>query len=283
MVTHPLRVGLKVAQQIHSIDAQRDSWTVAEEAGFDHLWPFDHLIALGSDPAAPIFDGWTILGAIAATTKRIRIGLNVTGNPYRHPGVLAKIAVTIDHLSQGRLEVGMGAGWNEPEFQMYGLPFPRASDRIRMLDESIQAMKLLWTEPRATFPGRFYQLTEAIAEPKPVQRPHPPIWIGGSGPQHTLRVVAQHADVWNSNARSLEETHALATTLEAHCAKVGRDPATIRRSHNLRIDDADAALRQIETSRKAGFSEFLIFPARGDLRQGIEAAVRLLPRIRELS
>ena len=123
-----------------------------------------------SDP--PIFDGWTILGAVAENTKRTRIGLNVTGNPYRHPGLLAKIAVTVDHLSGGRLEMGMGAAWNEPEFKMYGIPFPSAADRIRMMDEACSVLKALWTEERATFKGRFYQLDQgdrgAEADPEAV-------------------------------------------------------------------------------------------------------------------
>ena len=283
-MAHSLRIGLKLSQQIHPIGAQREAWRIADEAGFDHIWPFDHLIALGSDPAQPIFDGWTVLGAIAEVTKRTRIGLNVTGNLYRHPGLLAKIAVTVDHLSAGRLEMGLGAAWNEPEFKMYGLPFPSAADRIRMLDEACRMLKLLWTEPRATFSGRFYQLSEAIAEPKPVQKPHPPIWIGGSGPKRTLRVVAKHAAVWNSNARSIEETRALVAVLAEHCAKVGRDPATIRRSHQIRTDDADEALRIAEVSIREGFSDLLLFPwPNMPLPRGAAKAAELLPRLRQLA
>lgn len=283
-MANALRFGLKLSQQIHPIDAQREAWRTAEEAGFDHIWPFDHLIALGPDPAQPIFDGWTILGAVAEVTKRVRIGLNVTGNLYRHPGLLAKIAVTVDHLSSGRLEFGLGAAWNEPEFRMHGLPFPSAGDRVRMLDESLCAMKLLWSEPRATFAGRFYQLSEAIAEPKPVQKPHPPIWIGGSGPKRTLRVVARHADVWNSSSGTPDEMKALLRILDEHCAKVGRDRAGIRLSHNLRVDDADAAQRQVESSRALGYSEFLIHSAPGgDLRGSVETAAKVLPRLRQIA
>ena len=256
---------------------------MADEAGFDHIWTFDHLIALGPEPAEPILDGWTTLAAVAENTKRARIGLMVTGNLYRHPGLLAKIAVTVDHLSKGRLEFGLGAAWNEPEFQQQGLPFPSAADRIRMLDESIQAIKLLWTEGRASFAGKFYQLTDAIAEPKPIQRPHPPIWIGGSGPKRTLRVVAKHADVWNGGGATPGETKELLRILGEHCTKVGRDPKTIRLSRALRVDDADSALKQIEGSRALGYSDFLIFPAKSrDLRAGVEAAIKVLPRIRAI-
>ncbi|HKW77620.1 MAG TPA: TIGR03560 family F420-dependent LLM class oxidoreductase [Candidatus Limnocylindria bacterium] len=279
-MSFPVRFGLKLSQQVHPIDAQRDAWKMAEQAGFDHIWPFDHLIALGGDPTKPILDGWTVLGAIAEATTRVRLGLNVTGNLYRHPGLLAKIAVTVDHLSAGRLEFGIGAAWNEPEFKQQGLPFPSPADRIRMLDESIRAIKLLWKEPRATFKGRFYQFEDAIAEPKPVQQPHPPIWIGGSGPQRTLRVVARHADVWNGGGPSPEETKDLLRILDEHCAKVGRDRKTIRLSRNFRVDDADAALKQLEWSRALGYTEFLLFPGQGDLRAGTETAAKLLPRLR---
>jgi F420-dependent oxidoreductase-like protein len=281
-MAHPIRFGLKLSQQVHPIDAQRDAWKIADQSGFDHIWPFDHLIALGPDPAQPIFDGWTILGAVAEATRRTRLGLNVTGNLYRHPGLLAKIAVTVDHLSSGRLEMGMGAAWNEAEFVMHGLPFPSAADRIRMLDESLTAMKLLWSEPRTNYKGRFYQFTEAIAEPKPLQKPHPPIWVGGNGPQRTLRVVAKHADVWNGAGSTPQETEALLRTLRDHCASVGRDPATIRLSRNFRVDDADAALKLVEASLKLGYSDFLLFPGQGDLRTGTETAAKLLPRLRAL-
>jgi F420-dependent oxidoreductase-like protein len=257
---------------------------MADEAGFDHIWPFDHLIALGNDPTRLIFDGWTILGAVAENTRRTRIGLNVTGNPYRHPGLLAKIAVTVDHLSGGRLEMGMGAAWNEPEFTMYGIPFPSAAERIRALDEACSVLKALWTEERASFKGRFYQLDAAIAEPKPVQKPYPPIWIGGTGPKLTLRVVAKHADVWNSNAPKPEDTHALTKILDEHCAKVGRDPTTIRRSCQIRADKEDDALRIGEGALRGGFTELLLFPfGGGDLRAGVERAAALLPRLRALA
>src|SRR3989442_338766 len=126
--SHPVRFGLKFSQQVHPIGVHTDVWRIGDDAGFDHIWPFDHLIALGPDPMAPIFDGWTALGAMAALTTRARMGLNVTGNLYRHPGLMAKIAVTVDHLSNGRLEFGIGTGWNEPEFTQFGLPFPSSGD-----------------------------------------------------------------------------------------------------------------------------------------------------------
>lgn len=290
-MTRPFRFGLKVSQQGHPIAVQREGWRIAEEAGFDHLWPFDHLVALHAPPTTPIFDGWTLLGAIAASTDRIRMGLNVSGNLYRHPALLAKMAVTVDHLSGGRLEVGLGASWNDAEFAMFGLPFPGPADRIRMLDEGCRVLKLLWGEERATFAGRFYRLTVAISEPKPVQKPHPPLWIGGKGPKRTLRVAAAHADLWHSDVwhadiAAAQASWDLAKVLDAHCAALDRDPASIRRGHSLLTDDADAALRHVEASIRHGFSEFLLFPSgatsAGDHLFGVEAASRLLPRLREL-
>jgi alkanesulfonate monooxygenase SsuD/methylene tetrahydromethanopterin reductase-like flavin-dependent oxidoreductase (luciferase family) len=291
-VTHPLRFGLKVSQQGHPIAVQREGWRIADEAGFDHLWPFDHLVALHAPPTTPIFDGWTLLGAIAASTARIRMGLNVSGNLYRHPALLAKMAVTVDHLSGGRLEVGLGASWNEAEFAMFGLAFPgRPADRISMLEESCRVLKLLWSEERATFSGRHYRLSDAISEPKPLQRPHPLMWIGGKGPTRTLRVAAAHADVWHSDVWHADVGAAqgswdLATVLDGHCAALGRDPRSIRRGHSLLTDDAEAALRHVEASVRHGFSEFLLFPSGvtsgGDHLLGVEAAARLLPRLREL-
>jgi F420-dependent oxidoreductase-like protein len=287
MPRHPaVRFGLKFSQQVHRIDVHTDVWRIGDEAGFDHIWPFDHLIALGPDPGAPIFDGWTALGAMAAITKRARMGLNVTGNLYRHPGLMAKIAVTVDHLSAGRLEFGIGTAWNEPEFTMYGLPFPSAGDRVGMLDESLRAMKLLWQEPRSTFKGRFYQLKDAIAEPKPVQRPHPPIWIGSKG-ERMLRLTARHADVWNSNAQGFDQHVALSGVLDGACKKIGRDPATLRRSMNIRLDGADDTLARADAAIKAGFTELLVMIGGGNMpaadpRKRAETAAALLPRLRAL-
>ncbi len=289
-----IRVGLKLSQQVFSLEAQRDAWRMVDDAGFDHLWLFDHLVAIHQDTPTAIYDGWTLLASIAEVTRRVRIGLNVTGNLYRHPGLLAKIAVTVDHLSGGRLEVGLGAGWNESEFAMYGMAFPQsAAERIDRLDEACQVLKALWTEPRASFAGRYYQLTDAIAEPKPLQRPHPPLWVGGNGPKRTLRVAALRADVWScdvwpTRADAMESTYALSRVLDGHCAAVGRDPRTIRRAHVVLADGTDTPLEIAKRSIEHGFTDFLLFPVKalgpeGDLRAGIETAAALLPRLRALA
>jgi F420-dependent oxidoreductase-like protein len=269
-------------QQVHPVDVQRDVWVIADQGGFDHVWAFDHLIALGADPQQPILDGWTVLASMAEVIHRARIGLNVTGNLYRHPGLLAKIAATVDHLSGGRLEFGIGAAWNAPEFTMMGLPCPSAAQRISMLDEACQVLKALWTEERATFIGRHYRLSDAIAEPKPIQKPYPPIWIGGSGPRLTLRVVARHADVWNALRSTDPETSS--GILDEHCARIGRDPSTIRRSVGVTFTTLDGTLAEIETYLRKGFTEILVAVSGPDPRADAESASReLLPRARTLA
>jgi len=253
----------------------------AETAGFDAIFLYDHFHTVPTPQRESVFECWTSMAALARDTRSIRLGQMVTCNSYRPPSLLAKMASGIDVMSRGRVILGIGAGWYQHEYEAYGYEYPDTPDRLRMLRESLQVIKALWTQDEAHFDGRYYKLRGAINEPKPVQKPHPPIWIGGSGPKRTLRVVAKHADVWNSNARSIDETRELNRILADHCAKVGRDPNTIRRSHQLRIDDIDAALAQIAASRREGFSEFLIFPAQGgDLRKAAEAAAKLLPRLR---
>ena len=175
-----MRYGLKLSQNA-TIDQLRAVWRVADEAGFDHCWCMDHLATLGPRDDGPIFEAWTLLAGMAVATSRTRIGCMVTGNTYRHPAVLAKAAVTVDHLSGGRLEFGLGAGWAENEHTMLGLPFGSAADRADWLEDACEVIRSLWTQQRTSFDGKLYKLTEAVAEPKPVQQPHPPIWIGGSG------------------------------------------------------------------------------------------------------
>jgi alkanesulfonate monooxygenase SsuD/methylene tetrahydromethanopterin reductase-like flavin-dependent oxidoreductase (luciferase family) len=173
---------------------------------------------------------------MAEATKRVRFGCLVTGNTYRHPVVLAKMAVTVDHLSGGRLEFGIGAGWAEIEHEMYGIE--GLDHRVGMLSESLRIIKSLWTEERTNFDGRYYQFKDAIANPKPIQKPHPPIWVGASGAT-TLRLVARHADVWNIAGGEPDKVDELTAMLEEACGSVGRDPSEIRRSIQFGWDGAD--------------------------------------------
>jgi len=228
---HRLSFGIKTAPQWTTYDDILRVWLEADGVpGIEHAWAFDHFIPLGPDPTGPQLEGWTLLGALAARTERLRVGLMVTGNTYRHPAILANIAATVDHISHGRLDFGIGAGWNEMEHTMYGMQLYAPGERIRRLGEACEVFKLLWTEPRANFDGKYYQLKDALCEPKPVQKPYPPIVIGGSGEQLTLRVVARYADIWNFVGGSVEDFRHKQEVLARHCEAIGRDPATITRS-----------------------------------------------------
>lgn len=226
-----LHFGIKTAQQFTTYDDILRVWQEADRIPvIEHAWAFDHFIPLGPDITGPQLEGWTLLGALAARTERLRIGLMVTGNIYRHPAVLAKIGATVDAISHGRLDFGIGAGWNEIECNMYGIPLYSTGERIRRLGEACEVVKRLWTETVANFDGKYYQLKDARCEPKPVQKPYPPYVIGGSGEQLTLRVVAEYANIWNFVGGSVETLHHKNEVLDRHCAAIGRDPKTIERS-----------------------------------------------------
>jgi F420-dependent oxidoreductase-like protein len=280
-----LRVGLKLIPQLTSVDDLRAVWLVADEAGFDHCWVYDHFLpASGEAAEGDVFDGWSLLAAMAALTERVRIGILVTGNTYRHPGILAKMAVTVDHLSGGRLECGIGAGWAEREHSMFALEYGTPGTRIARLGEACQILKSLWTQDETTFTGAHYTVTEAIANPKPVQRPHPPLWIGGRGERKLLRVVAEHADVWNTTSRDLDEEIRLSGVLDRHCETVGRDPATIGRSIQLYYrGNADAVVAQARDYVAAGFTELVVTLYDADpVAAAATVADSVLPRLREL-
>lgn len=277
-----LRFGLKRSQQA-TIDELRSVWRIADDAGFESCWVMDHFATLGPRDDGDIFETWTQLASMAEVTSRTRIGCAVVGNTYRHPAVLAKTAVTVDHLSGGRLEFGIGAGWAENEHMMLGLEFGTRNDRADRLEEAVQIIRSLWTQPRTTFEGRHYQLKDAVAEPKPVQRPYPPIWIGGSGPKRTLRITAEYADVWNAAGGSPEQVAESSAILDRHCADVGRDPATIRRSVQVGLgDDPDELLRQTEAYARIGIGEILLILRTDDTVGEAERTAALLPRLREI-
>ena len=229
MPTGRLRFGIKTAQMGGPFEAMREAWLEADRLGFDTAWGHDHLLNQ-NNPAAPEDEGWTALAALLALTRRIRGGLMVTANTFRHPGVLAKMATTVDRISGGRLLMGLGAGWFEDEHEQYGLPLPPVGERLQRLEEACQVLKALWTEPRATFEGRYYRLRGAFHEPKPVQRPHPPLVIGGKGEKVLLRIAARYADEWNIPSGTPDEFRHKGQVLDQHCRAVGRDPVTIERS-----------------------------------------------------
>jgi F420-dependent oxidoreductase-like protein len=240
-MTH-LSFGIKTAPQSTTYSDMLRVWLEADaEPLIEHAWLFDHFFPINGDPTGPCLEGWTVLSAFAALTQRVRLGLMVTGNTYRHPAVLAKIAATVDVISNGRLDFGIGAGWNELEHDSFGIPLYKPGERLRRLGEACELIKRMWTEQAATFEGKYYQIKNAYCEPKPVQKPYPPFVIGGGGEQLTLRIVAQYASVWNMAGGSPEDFKHKNEVLDGHCAAIGRDPKEIQRSIQIRINPQDLA------------------------------------------
>ena len=194
----------------------------AQEAGYDAVWLYDHFHTVPTPQLEAVFECWTSMAALARDTSTIRLGQMVTCNSYRPPSLLAKMASCFDVMSHGRLILGIVAGWYRHEYEAYGYEYPDTPDRLRMLRESLQVIKAMWTQDEATFDGRFYRIRGAVNEPKPVQKPHPPIWIGGGGEKVTLKLVAQYGDACNFNADVATVRHKL-EVVRQHCEAVGRD------------------------------------------------------------
>jgi F420-dependent oxidoreductase-like protein len=248
-----LRFGIHSGQQNTDFPGYVDLWRNAEEIGLDWASVFDHFLPIMADPEGPCFEGFALLAAMAASTTRLRCGMIVAGVTYRNPAVFANIGMTIDHISGGRAEIGIGAAWYELEHNDYGIPFPTIGTRMRMLDEACTIIKSLWTERKTTFAGRHFQVQDAMCEPKPIQSPLP-LWVGGAGERKTLRIVAKHADGWNTFLGSEEVYRHKLEVLAGHCADVGRDPADIRKSlvfgAILGEDEAEAEERLAERAEQ---------------------------------
>ncbi len=226
----------------------------AEQAGFDALWLYDHFHPVPSPMHESVFECWTSMAALARETRTIRLGQLVTCSLYRPPSLLAKMASCVDVMSRGRLILGLGAGWYEEEFRAYGFDFPETPERLRMLRDAVQVIKAMWGPGDATFEGRYYQVRGAINEPKPVQKPHPPIWIGGGGEKVTLKLVAQHGDACNLVGDVETVRHKL-EVLRAHCVDAGRDYESVLKTIELYaiFGDATEVERVIgEVSRRTG-------------------------------
>jgi F420-dependent oxidoreductase-like protein len=227
----------------------------AERAGYDALWVYDHFHTVPRPQTEATFECWSSMAALARDTSSIRLGQMVTCSGYRPPALLAKMSSCIDVLSHGRLIVGIGAGWYQHEFEAYGYEFPDVPERLRMLRDAIQVLKAMWTQERAQFGGRYYRVNGAINEPKPVQRPHPPLWIGGSGERVTLKLVAQHGDACNIGGDVETLRHKL-EVLRGHCVTVGRDCDTVVKSHSINAivgrDEAEIERIVTGTARRAG-------------------------------
>ncbi len=205
-----------------------EQWVWLEEIGFDSLWLADHYVP-PFKLDGPIFEAWTLLGGLALATKRVRLGVLVSCNTFRHPPLVAKEAVTIDHISDGRLEFGLGAGWFVPEHEMFGIPFPANKELVERFREAVEICHLLFTQDITTYEGQYYQLHDAPFRPAPLQQPRIPFTLGAHGPR-MMRIVARYADRWNSNG-SVAEMAVRNQMLDEACAEIGRDPREILRSH----------------------------------------------------
>lgn len=234
--------------------------------GIEHAWLFDHLMPIAGDRDGPILEGWTLLSALAAQTNRLRLGILVTSNRFRPPAVLAKIATTVDHVSNGRLEFGIGAGSRPSlpmarrEYDAHGLAYEGFGDSVDALAEACTVIKRLWTETEPfDFDGAHIHLASAIGNPRPIQRPHPPILIGG-GSARTLRVVAEHADIWNIAGVTLDDAIERSALLDRYCTDIGRDPGTVTRSIVVPVsyDDPDLSTRGAAAAIEAGFAHIVL-------------------------
>lgn len=262
-----MRISFKTRPQHTEWAALKDFWLEGDRIDlYSAGWTFDHFYPIFSDASGPCFEGWTMLSFLAALTRRIRLGVLVTGNTHRHPSVLANMAATLDVASGGRLELGLGAGWSEEEHSAYGIPLPPWPERFDRLEESCEILDSLLTREHTTTAGRHYRLTEARCEPKPLQKPRPPLVIGGKGERRTLRIAARWADQWNFPFGEPEELRRKIEVLHEHCAAIGRNPADIEISVKAEaLRDASAFAELAFSYREAGADHIIVhFPAPHD-------------------
>lgn len=284
---HKLRFGVQTPPQHVSYADIVQTWKEADELGFDSAFVFDHFIPIYSDPNGPCLEGWTLLAALAAQTKQVKVGVLVTGNTYRNPAVLAKMAATVDHISNGRLILGLGAAWFELEHTAYGIPFYTPGERARRLGEAVEVIKLLFTQHKSTFDGKYYQLKDALCEPKPLQKPYPPLLIGGMGPKLIQPLVARQADIWHFFVRDgdPQETKKICENFDALCRKVGRDPTQVEKSISLRPPQLTGTTEEVrgrvQALADAGVHHFILsFPAPYDRQLLRRFAKEIMPAFR---
>jgi F420-dependent oxidoreductase-like protein len=261
----------------------RERWRLFEALGFDSAWDCDHFIQ-PSRPTGPYFEAWTLLAALAAVTDRIRIGVLVSCNTFRHPSLLAKEALTVDHVSNGRLELGLGAGWYEPEHPMFGIDMPPPAELVGRYREAVELVDGLLRNDTTSYAGRFYQVREAPMRPRPVQQPRPPLMLAAHK-RKMLRIVAEYADTWNSFG-TVDEMRDRNAILDEHCADIGRDPHSITRSlygwaammpHDP-WESVDAFQDMVGRYAEAGVNEFLIDQPRPEQQSVLErVAAEILP------
>jgi F420-dependent oxidoreductase-like protein len=252
-----MRFGVFTSLTGQTWPAVLDLWRDLEQKGWDLACVSDHFMPNTRDREGPVLESWSTLAALAALIPRMRVGTIVLGNTYRHPAVVAKMAAQVDVISGGRLVLGLGAGWQRNEHEAYGIPYYTMRERLERLDEACDVIRSLWTQSRSNFSGRYYQLSDAPLDPKPLQKPHPELMIGGGGERVTLRIVAKHADHWNvwGGPKVLARKNAI---LEEHCRQVGRDSKAIARSVNMALlitEKKDEIDRLVETiSKRMGFA-----------------------------
>jgi F420-dependent oxidoreductase-like protein len=283
-VTDRLRFGV-VTDQILPWPTLVQHWQHFEALGFDSVWDSDHFIQ-SSWSEYPNFEAWTVLAGLAALTKRIRIGVLVSSNTFRHPALLAKEAVSVDHISNGRLDLGLGAGWYEAEHTMFGIDFPDPAERVGRFREAVAIIDQLLRNDETSFEGRYYQLRQARFRPRPIQQPRPPLILGGHQ-RKMLQIVAEYADVWNSFG-TVEEMRDRNVMLDEFCLAIGRDPRTIRRSFYAAWSMRPSPLASVGAFQdivgqylEAGVEEFLLdLPPSADFGVLERIATDAIPALR---
>jgi len=282
-MTRRFRFGLCTDQNM-TWDKTVERWQLFERLGYESAWLCDHLIQ-PSRPNGPYFEAWTLLGGLAAVTEKIRVGILVTSNTFRYPQVLAKMAVTVDHISRGRLEIGLGAGWYEPEHTMFGIDFPETKELVDRFKEAVQVVDLMTREDTSSFDGRYYTLKGARSRPASVQKPRPPLVLGAFGPR-MLKIVARYADTWNAfgTPTDMRQRNQM---LDDYCREIGRDPETLDRSLYYWVPKADedpwvskeAFYNVLEPYVDAGMNQFIFDQPQDHQIEMLEwAAVEALPK-----
>ncbi|MBA3779670.1 MAG: TIGR03560 family F420-dependent LLM class oxidoreductase [Chloroflexi bacterium] len=287
-----IRFGVFVGQANKEWPQIRDEFLLAEDLGFDHAWVVDHFVNTDGPPSDPCHEAWTLLAALAVSTTRIRLGVLVSSNTFRHPALLLKEAVTVDHVSGGRVILGMGTGWHGEEHRRYGFELPEPRERVDRFEEAVQIVHSLMSQERTSFPGRHYQLDDAPLEPRPLQQPRIPILIAAHRPR-MLRLAARYADVWDTfpaipgtaTEGVEDQIKRRVELLDAECRRVGRDPAEIRRSTWTGGDVAGSEARFLDfvgRHRALGFTDFSIGLPREDDRPMLRRiAAGLMPSLRK--
>ena len=282
-MTRRFRFGICTDQNM-TWDKTVERWQLFERLGFESAWLCDHLVQ-PSRPTGPYFEAWSLLAGLAARTEKIRVGILVTSNTFRFPQIVAKMSVTVDHISNGRLEIGLGAGWYEPEHTMFGIPMQETKELVSRFKEAVQVVDLMTRQDTSSFDGEYYQLRDALSRPASVQKPRPPLVLGAFGPR-MLKIVARYADTWNAFGTP-EEMRERNQMLDDYCREIGRDPDTLDRSLYYWVPKADldpwgskdAFYSVLEPYVEAGVNQFILDqPGDSQINQLDWVASEVLPK-----